>query len=220
MPEDIKLFQPFQINIDPMERLLLINFEKDPDTVYLGFEPQVFDDDVHGKGHLVIGWRVNGKVDVYHQPGLTLKPETYDITGKGLNLLIPTTFTSASFEINEFGVQAHYSFTDTDNRSILIRITERNNKTRKPFGLLAPMGDAAEKPSSLPLVFLHDFYFVRKNGTEIEIIIDGRKHKPDELPFPMDLTKMYFTRYSPEPLIVILNKAFSGKISPIPVRKG
>jgi hypothetical protein len=46
---------PFCIDIDPMERLLLVNFEKDPDTIYIGFEPQVFDDPINGRGHLVIG---------------------------------------------------------------------------------------------------------------------------------------------------------------------
>ena len=62
-------FNPFHIAIDPMERLLLVNFEKDPDSLYIGFEPQVFDDHINGKGHLVIGWRIDGKVDVYHEPG-------------------------------------------------------------------------------------------------------------------------------------------------------
>lgn len=52
----IHFLSPFSIDIEPMSRLLLVNFEKDPDTVYVGFEPQVFDDADHGKGHLVIGW--------------------------------------------------------------------------------------------------------------------------------------------------------------------
>ncbi len=215
MTEKVSLLQPFKIGIDPMDRLLLVNFEKDPDSVYLGFEPQVFDDSIHGKGHLVIGWRIDGKVDVYYQPGLLLKAEHYDIAGKGLNNMIQTTFSKANYEIDDLGVQACYLFKDIENRSITIRIIEKNNKVRKPFGLLAPMGDAAEKPSSLPLVYLHDFYFVRKNQTEIEIIINNRKHRPDELPFPIDMTKMYFIRYSPRPLIVTLNTAFSGKVSSV-----
>jgi len=77
------------------------------------------------------------------------------------------------------------------------------------------MGDAAEHPSAMPLVFLHNFYFVRKSHTDIEISIDGKQHHPDELPLPMDFTKMYFTRYSPQPLIATLNPAHNGKISPI-----
>jgi hypothetical protein len=82
--KSINFILPFRIDVDPMERLLLINFEKDPDSLYLGFEPQVFNDPINGSGHLVIGWRVDGKVDVYHQPGLKLDPEKYDIAGKGL----------------------------------------------------------------------------------------------------------------------------------------
>ena len=98
------VINPFQINIDPMERLLLINFEKDPDTVYVGFEPQVFDDNVHGKGHIVIGWRVDGRVDVYYEPSLKLDPGAYDIAGKGLANMVETDFSEASYEVNDFGV--------------------------------------------------------------------------------------------------------------------
>jgi hypothetical protein len=47
--EKIPILNPFVIDIEPMEKLLLVNFEKDPDAFYIGFEPQVFADAVHGK---------------------------------------------------------------------------------------------------------------------------------------------------------------------------
>ncbi len=31
---------PFRIHLEPMDRLLLINFEDDPDSLYMGFEPR------------------------------------------------------------------------------------------------------------------------------------------------------------------------------------
>lgn len=34
------ILNPFALSVDPMERLLLVNFEKDPDSTYIGFEPQ------------------------------------------------------------------------------------------------------------------------------------------------------------------------------------
>ncbi len=52
-----QIVNPFHIDVDPIARLLLVNFEKDPDTTCAGFEPQVFDDPTNGRGHLVIGWR-------------------------------------------------------------------------------------------------------------------------------------------------------------------
>ncbi len=207
-----QLLNPFLIEIDPMERLLLVNFESDPDTLYIGFEPQVFDDDINGRGHLVIGWRVDGKVDVYHEPGLRLDKEKYDITGKGLANMIELTMPKASFDINEFGVQADYQFYDIHNREVVIKIAENNPKKRKPFGLLAPMGDAAENPSAMPLVLLHDFYFVRRKHTETEVSINGKQHQIDNLPVPMDGTRMTFIRYSPRPLIATFNPAFDGEL--------
>lgn len=211
------LLNPFTINIDPMNRLLLVNFEKDPDTLYLGFEPQVFDDTVGGKGHLVIGWRLDGRVDVYHEPGLKPQPGKFDIAGKGVANMIERQMPHTLFEISEGGVNVHYEFSDSNERTVIIRIIEKNPRKRKPFGLLAPMGSAAQNPSALPLVLLYDFYFVRKKHTEIEISIQGRKHKVDQLPLPMDWTKMLFTRYSPKPLIATLNPAFNGELPLIAV---
>jgi hypothetical protein len=200
---------PFHISIDPMEKLLLVNFEKDSDSIYIGFEPQVFNDPVNGAGHLIIGWRKDKKVDVYHQPELKPDPEKYCIAGAGLNQMIEVEMQVSIFEVNDFGVQAHYTFTDVIGRDIEIRITEKNRKPRKPFGLLAPMGDAATNPTSLPMVWLHNFYFVRKEETAFTIQIANRSHKPDLLPLKMDGERMTFARYSPQPLIATLNPNYS-----------
>lgn len=212
------IINPFKINIDPMEKLLLVNFEKDPDTTYFGFEPQVFDDNIIGKGHLIIGWRQDGRVDVFHQPSLKPDPGKFDIAGKGLANMVESEFAEASYDVNDFGVQAYYKFKDINNRTVIIKIKENNPRKRKPFGLLAPMGDAAEKPSALPLILLHEFYFVRKKHTEFEVSINGKLHQPDELPLPMDGTKMLFTRYSPKPLIATLNPAVDDELRPLEVK--
>jgi hypothetical protein len=207
------LYPPFQLAIDPMERLLLINFEGDPDEVYLGFEPQVFDDAIHGQGLLVIGWRIDGKVDVFHQPGLRLDPATYAIAGGGLNELVERPLTGAYFEVHETGVAAEITFTDLLERPVSIRVHERSSKLRKPFGLLAPMGSAATAPSALPLVLLRDFSFVRRAGSEVRVAIDGREHAVDRLPIPIERQSVYFVRYARSPLIARLNPAHDGPVA-------
>jgi len=212
---DERVFSPFRLVVDPMERLLLVNFEKDPDEVYLGFEPQVFDDEIHGKGLLVIGWRVDGRVDVYHQSSLLLDKDTYDITGKGLADMVERPLDGALFEIGERGIRVNIRFEDKSDRWVQLRITESHPKKREPFGLLAPMGQAAEKPSAMPLVLLHDFYFVRKKHTEIEIKIGEKIHQPDSMPLPLDWTSMYFSRYSPDPLILTFNPAQDAPLEPV-----
>ncbi|MCC5935651.1 MAG: hypothetical protein JJU34_00075 [Lunatimonas sp.] len=208
-----KLLTPFQIRVDPMSKLLLINFEKDPDKTYIGFEPQVFDDEVNGRGHLVIGWRRDGKVDVFHQVSLSPNPAKFDIAGGGISTLRATAFQQADFIISDRGVQIDYLFTDLEGREICLRIAESHPKARKPFDLLAPMGLAAEKPSALPLVYLFDFYFVRRKYTDFHVSINGREHVPDLLPFPLDCVSMLFARYSPRPQVVMINPAFSGTLS-------
>ena len=212
-----KIINPFEIVIEPMERLLLINIEKDPDSLYIGFEPQVFDDEKTGTGILVIAWRVDGKVDVYHQPSLALDPAGYDIAGLGLENMVSRAMVGAFFKVNEKGAQAEVRFEDIEGRIVELKLTEQSNRTRKPFGLLAPMGDAAENPSALPLILLHDFYFVRQNNTELSVKIDGREHTPDKLPLPIDFTRMTFARYCPDPLIVKLNPEFDGVLTALPL---
>jgi len=73
------------------------------------------------------------------------------------------------------------------------------------------MGDAASHPSALPLVYLHDFYFVRRKKTEAYLKINAKEHKIDRFPVPLDGTWMYFMRYSPDTFIVTLNPSKSGE---------
>lgn len=219
-PEEITkphFYVPFSIHIDPMESLLLINIENDPDSLYIGFEPQLFDDTINGKGMLIIAWRTDGYVDIYHQPALKLDPDKYDIAGKGLANRVEVPLEGAYFRVEERGVQAWFQMTDIMNRNIEVSIRENHPRKRKPFGLLAPMGDAAQNPSALPLVLLHDFYFVRQKHTQVSVEIDGKLHTPDKLPMPMDRRKMYFIRYSTDPLIATVNQAFSGPLEPIEI---
>ena len=150
------------------------------------------------------------KVDLYYEKGLNLNPAKYDIAGNGLGTMKVVKFEKANFWISEAGVQADIVFDDLQNRRIEIKVIENHHKPRKPFGLLAPMGDAASHPSAMPLVYLHDFYFVRRNNTDTCLKINGKQHKIDRFPFPLDGTWMYFMRYSPDTFIVTFNPSKSG----------
>ncbi len=125
------IINPFDIAIEPMERLLLVNIENDPDSLYVGFEQQEFDEEKTGTGMLVIAWRADGKVDVYHQPTLTLDPAGYDIAGKGLEIMVPRDMEDAYFEVNELGAQAAVTFEDFDGRLIELKLSEKNTRKRK-----------------------------------------------------------------------------------------
>jgi hypothetical protein len=213
--EDISpvVLSPFDLRVDPMKRLLLLNFNDDPDDIYLGFEPQLFDDTVHGQGLLVIGWRVDGYVDVYHQPGLTLDPATYSIAGKGLGDMLERPMTGAHFDITAAGVDSYITFEDKLGRPVELRVVERSSKARRPFSLLAPMGEAATQPEALPLVFLHDFYFVRQASSEVSLKVAGETRTPGSLPVPLDGSRVYFLRYAEKPVITTWNVAHDGIVT-------
>jgi hypothetical protein len=216
----IPVVSPFHLETDPMEGILLVNFERDPDRIYLGLEPQAFDDPIHGRGLLVIGWRVDGRVDVFHDPGLRLDPETYGIAGKGLHRMEARSFAEARFELGPAGAHVELGFLDLEGREVRLLVRESDTRPRRAFGLLAPMGSAASDPPALPLVYVHDFYFVRRAGSEIRIEIDGRTHQGDPIPLLLDGTWVHFLRYSPDPFIVTWNPAAEGSPKLLEVRTG
>ncbi len=220
-PSKGRFYSPFNLNIDPMKRLLLINFEKDPDIIYRGFEPQVFDDAVNGTGLLVIAYRNDGQVDVYHQPSLRLVHKNFDIVEQGLADMIERPLEDAHFEVTPHGVDLAFSFKDKQGRPIEVRIEENNPKPIKPFDMLAPLGSGTVQPPALPLIFLYDFYFVRRAGTELEIKVDGKTLKPDTLPMPIDFARVFFTRYATDPFVVTWNATHDGPLTPLePGRAG
>jgi hypothetical protein len=214
-PGDGRFFSPFNLTLDPMERLLLINFNKDPDTIYTGFEPQVFDDDKRGRGLIVIAYLENEQFDIYHQPGLTLNREDYNIVGKGLRELVERPLTDARFDVTPTGIDLHILFDDFAGRPVELLIHEQGGKPVKPFTILAPLGNSTANPPALPLYFLYGFYFVRRAKTDLLISIDGRAHKPDTIPMVLDGARVHFLRYAADPFLAAWNEAFEGELMPL-----
>jgi hypothetical protein len=208
-------YTPFNLLVQPMERLILVNIEKDPDEVYIGFEPQVFDDAHTGTGMLVIAYRIDGRVDVYHQPGVRAEGNDYSIVGQGLAHVAERTMAGARLDITPTGVDLFFAFDDLTGRRIEVLLRESGKRPVKPFGLLAPLGYGTAKPPYLPVFLMHDFYFVRRKDTEHHILIDGRSHRLDRLPLPLDGQRMFFTRYSPAPLITGWNVTHDGPLVPL-----
>lgn len=212
------ILSPFKLKADELKSLALINIEKDADSIYLGFEPQLLKNE-NGEGMLVIGYRIDKKVDVYYQPQLQLTLSDYDGLGNGANRLKPVPLEDAYLRFSEKGLHAFAAFEDIAGRKIVLEIDEQNQSPTKPFGLLAPVGTDVEHPTGLMMIFLEDFYFVRQTDTKVRVQIDGKSHKLD--PFmSIDGKKMYFSRYSKRPVIVTLNPNFSGKIEILPVVDG
>lgn len=211
----MKFHSPFTLTLDPMERLLLINITADPDEVYIGFEPQVFDDPTNGRGLIVIAYLKDGRVDVYHQPGVSLDGKDYTIVGKGLRERAERPMAGARFDITPTGIDLDVAFDDLIGRPVVLRIRETGGKPTRPFAILAPMGNTVERPPALPLFFLYDFYFVRRANTDLLISVDGRPHKPDSIPMLLDGARVHFLRYAAAPFLVNWNAAHDGELPAI-----
>lgn len=212
--QEVTMISPFSLKVSPMGRLFLIGFEKDPDDIYVGFEPQWFDDPEYGTGLRVIAWREDGYVDVYQQPGLTVE-DRIDVAGKGLRESKICPMPDAKFIVTPNGVDVYFKFEDLEGRPVEVRIHEKNPRKRRPFPLLAPVGSASENPSCLPVYFLFGFDFVRKSKTEVQIRIGTKSHRPDTFPFPMNGSRVYYMRYAEDTFLVDWCPARQGEIEPI-----
>ncbi len=190
---------PFSFNYSPLKKLALINFENNPDTKYIALEPQYFSSSDTGDGYRVIAYRNDGYIDVYDD--LYLKDDnqaSFDVVGKGLKEQLQVELEKTVFEKDGGCLVLSFQFIDKYDREISLEIIEKTKMKSSGLNLLAPVGSSTEKPSYLPLFFLYDFDFIRKNKTEIKLTIGERSHKIDAFPYkiPKDFQWRYYTRYS------------------------
>lgn len=208
-------FHPLlHLRVEPMARLLLLNMPKG--DVYTGIEPQWFDDDDHGCGLLVILYRTDGRVDVYHQPSVSPDPDGYEIEA-GLHEMVACNFERARFEIGAHGMDADIAFRDRDGRDIVVRVNERTGRRGGRFALLAPLGHTIREPQAMPLFFMYDFSFIKVRGTELTITVDSVPQTLPKLPVPLGGSRVYLGRYCADPLITFLNAAPTESLPALPV---
>ena len=210
-----KIIFPVRLGIEPMERLLIADFKDDPE--YISLEPQMFDDQINGKGLRVLRYRRDKRVDVYWQPGVYVDEATFNI-GAGLGDFQQTDFKKAVFEIDDRGVHVHVVFRDLSGRTVELLIRENTSEnSRLPF--LAPVGNEIEKPKQFFLAYMQGFDFIRKKGTLISAKIGDRVLKPAGFPLLRNFRRVMFIRYSANPIVGTLNppmdKSFAAEI-PVP----
>jgi hypothetical protein len=198
---------PFSLRVD--ELACMLNFELADHPVYDGGELQWFDDDVHGTGMLAfLSRRESRRVDYYCQPGLHIDRGGYEIGG-GTASWCNTDFDAARLDVREDGVDAEVRFTDVDGRVVEIRVDDRDGRSRRPAGLLAPVSAGIERPISLLLVWMPRFDLVRVTGTPPVIRIDGVDVSIGRLP-GRRLHRRHLVKYAAPVVTVELNRAHEG----------
>ena len=211
-PSNGTVFSPFVFNIDSMESLILVNFEKDPDEVYNILEFQKACEKNGQKRLLAIAYRKDGATDIYYQPGFPFGSQESVLNNA---VFFERALEDAKFEVDEDFMEVYFVFEDKTGREIKVRVTEDKREKKKPFFLLAPVGANSKRPISLPVYSLYEMSFTKQKHTHIEIEIDKIKHKPDSFPIPIEWSKNYLTRYSADTFNVDWNKNFKGSLCPL-----
>lgn len=196
-----KIALPFKIEIDPMERLIVIELKNDPE--YEMIEPQLFNDPVNGIGLRVILYRKDRLVDIYWQAGVKVNRATITI-GAGIGHFQETSFSNSEFEITDQGINLEIRFIDAYGRQIELKITERAD-SKTPFPFLAPVGKDIKNPRRLFLAYMMQFDFVYKKGTCFYGAIGDRQITPGSFPLRRKRNKVFFIRYAGFPVVGTLN---------------
>jgi hypothetical protein len=206
-------YSPFDLSVDRMSQLILINFESDLDVHYNVFElQQAYNEDSGGRLVCLVAYRKDGGSDIYFQKDYPLASQSSILNEVSF---FETDFEYVKFDFDNDTLDVGFIFEDRYGRKIEVSINEHNRAKKRPIFLLAPVGVVSKKPKSLPVYSLHNFTFTRIKYSKITIMIGGREHKPDKFPLPLDLSRNYMTRYSTDTFNVDLNKAFDGELLPI-----
>lgn len=193
----MKSIIPFIVNYSPIKKLAIIPFEKKTDKIYKAFELQYIDGYPYGNGYRIIAYRNNNYVDVYDDLSLKFQNnEKFNVAEKGLNRHIQVPIKRICLEKQDDCECISFNFKDLENREIDFYIKEHTGKKSISMNLLAPIGYGSKNPDFLPLFFMYDFDFIRKNHTQIECNIDGKKIVIDKFLMSMNMQFRYYIRYS------------------------
>lgn len=209
---------PFRFSYMPLKKLALLNYKKNEDDTYVGLEPQIVLNNERQEGFRVIAYRTDGYVDVYDD--MTIDDDaddSFDVTGKGLCERKKVAFENTNFSKERGCLALSFQFTDKYDRRVVVEIIEQAKKPSKGLHLLAPIGVSTENPSYLPVFFLYDFDFIRKQKTKVNVTVDGKSIKLANFPFPLlkDFQLRYYARYSADCQIIEFANATEGVLQDI-----
>ncbi|WP_167955677.1 hypothetical protein [Anaerosporobacter faecicola] len=213
----MKVLQPFRMEVVPIRKLILFNFEKDPEEVYAGLELQYLVTQEEGKGYRLIAYRKDGYVDVYDEECLQIKEVgKFEVCNKGLANYRRVAFEHTCFQKTKEGICVSFRIEDYLGRPIEVLVREHGKKPSRAFDLIAPIGVSSKKPVIFPAYAMYGFDLVRKKNTELLISIDGKERKPDPFPVPIpkDGQMRHFTRYSDDCQLVEFGRTGEWSMEP------
>lgn len=204
----VKAHVPFCFRYTPIVRTVLIKFKKDSDQLYSALELQVIEQNGE-RLYQVLATRDDEYKDVYQDPKIQLDDGELELNigGRGIGDVYTTTFTEGYFEEKDGHVRIGFAFTDKDDRLIKFAVDENLDKDTKHLSWLPSVGSSLVNPQSVPLFFLYNFDFIRKAGTEVELVIDGADHNIDPYAIPKDFQARLNIQYSLNSVVTNFNEA-------------
>lgn len=167
-----KFYAPFRAAWLPVQRLLRVDFEGDPQ--YTALEARAYP-----QGLAALLHRRDQRVDVYAQPGFHLGQD--DVPGAELGPWQETPFSAALFPTSPGG-EAHIALCDSAGQSIELH-ARLGETAGRPFDLLSPLGVSCAAPQFFPYFYLYQANLLRRSALSLRIA--GEPRRPADLPLPL-----------------------------------
>lgn len=205
-PSDGLVYSPMNIEVLPMDALMLIDIADDPE--YACIEMQTFDD-ARGRGARVLLYHHDGPADSYYtSKAFEIKESLHDESFIDPDMQYHLAVTCS-------GLKASLRIRDKNEKPVEFKI-EETLRRKWSKGFLAPIGASdAITFQYFPFYHMKDMNFVRRSGSEITVRIDGETRTPKKLPIPVDLELAYFSRYTSAPIIACWNRPHRGGLRPL-----
>jgi hypothetical protein len=194
---------PFDLELDPIRRLLVIDVADDP--IYRGLEPQIIEQPDGSDGLVLLCYRHDDRVELYAGPTLEVDPAGYDGLGQGLTGVHRTPMEPARFEVTSEGLQVDLAFSASNGRVIELHLHEHLRGGRDAVSALAPVGGAFTTPASFPFLWLPSLSFVPVRKTDVSVRIDGEPRTIARLPIPVGGRRCLMARYDPDVMVCHVN---------------
>lgn len=205
-----KIYSPFNFRIESPDKIILFDFKGH--NRYKFLEYQFYNDTIFGKGLVCMLMRHDDRLEIYHTEGVNMKQQLYYFDSCQHEIPINTFNPEYSFNFIEGEIDFYCKFSDKYGNKISVSLSgyypEHSN-------FLVPVGLINRHHSDyvfFPIFYPKKMNFLNTREGNARISINGTDLTIKKIPGLVNWKRVYFARWSFEPVFILWNKNFDGEI--------
>ncbi len=205
------IYSPFNFRIESPNKIMLFDFEGH--NRYKFLECQFYNDTVFGKGLVCMLMRHDDRLEIYHTKGVNMKQQLYYFDSGQHKIPVNTFSPEYSFSFIDGEIDFFCNFSDKYGNNISASLS---GYYPGYSNFLVPVGLINRHHSDyvfFPLFYVKKINFLNTREGRAKISINNTELTIKKIPGLINWKRVYFARWSFEPVFVLWNKNFSGEIT-------